>query len=287
VKAAWKLDRKTVPEDEALVATLVITGATNPQQITRPDLKKLPDFHERFAITDNANPPPAADAKEVRFSYQLRPRGRTVDKVPTLKFRYYNPAAGAGKEFPTTRAEAVTFTTTEPRPKPRAPAIPLDEPDHLFAVATGPGLLASPWFAPGCWTWVFVALAGPLLAGLWYAGWRRVYPDAARLARLRRGRAARRATDAIRRAHRAADHGGAVASAMLGYLRTLFPLPAGAVTPPEVGAALAELGLGAEDCDAVTVFLRECDAARFAPSGDTTMSLAADAEALVARLEAA
>jgi hypothetical protein len=287
VKVAWSLDRATVPEDEEIVATLTVKNATNPREIVRPDLKKLTEFESRFVVTDNRDPPPAADAKVVKFSYRLRPRNRSVDKVPTLVFRYHDPAAAEGKQFPTTTAKFVEVAVTEPKPKPPPPAIPLGEPDHLFAVATGPELLEHRPFAPGTWTWVAVALAGPLLAAGWYAAWRRVFPDAARLARMRRSRAARRAVDAVRRAHRAVDPPAAVAAAVLGYLRARFPLPPGAVTPTEIGAALAELGVPDADCETVADFFRSCDAARFAPPGDSGASLAAEAETLVTRLEAA
>jgi hypothetical protein len=288
VKITWSLDRTTVPEDEEIVATLVIRGATNPHQIIRPDLKKLPAYESRFIITDNRDPTPDPDAKEVRFTYRLRPRNRSVDRFPTLVFVYHNPAAAVGKQFPTTTAKVdEKITVTEPRPKPRPPAVPLAEPDHLFAVATGPEVLAKRPFAPDTWTWVAATLIGPLAAAGWYVAWRRVYPDAARLARMRRTRAARRAIEAIRRSGRAVDPPGAIGLAVLGYLRARFPLPPGAVTPPEVGAALAELGLPAAECDAVADFFRSCDAARFAPPGDSGVSLAADAEALVVRLEAA
>src|SRR5262245_2662147 len=57
VKVTWTLDRDSVPEDGVIVATLTVTGADNPRDITRPDLKKLPEFHDRFTITDNSDPP--------------------------------------------------------------------------------------------------------------------------------------------------------------------------------------------------------------------------------------
>jgi len=287
VKVAWTLDRTSVPEDEELVATLTVKGATNPQEIVRPDLKKLEAFESRFVITDNRDPPPAAGAPEVRFSYRLRPRNRQVTAVPTLKFAYYDRSAPEGKQYQTTQAKFVSITVTPPRPKPPPPAIPLNEPDHLFAVASGPRVLEARPFVPGDWAWPAVALGGPLAALGWYVAWRRVFPDAARLTRLRRTRAARRAIDAARRSGHAADPPGTIAGAVLAYLRARFPLPPGAVTPTEVGAALAELGLPAEECESVADFLRACDAARFAPPGETDPSLAASAEALVVRLEAA
>ena len=287
VRVAWNLDRATVPEDEEIVAALIIRGATNPVEIVRPDLKKLDPFESRFIITDNRDPTPDADAKEVRFSYRLRPRNRAVKEVPTFQFHYFNPAASVGKQFPLTEAKSVPIAVTAPRPKPPAPVIPLGEPDQLFAVATGPRVLESQPFAPGVGTWIAVALAGPGIALGWYLAWRRVYPDAARLARMRRTRAARRAIDTIRRSARAMDPSGAIAAAVLGYLRARFPLPYSAVTPPEIGAALTELGMPAAACETIADFFRSCDAARFAGPGDHDTSLAADAEVLVVRLEAA
>ncbi len=286
VKVAWSLDRTTVPLDEEIVATLTITNATNPQKITRPDLKKLPEFHSLFTITDNPSPPPDADVREVKFSYRLRPRDRDVKEVPALDFHYYNPAAAAGKQFPLTRARRIDITVTAPKPKLRPPVVPLGEPEHLFTITTGSEVLDGPPFTPGIWACVVAGLLGPLMAFGWYFAWRRVFPDAARLAKIRRSRAARRAVDTIRRAGRTPDPSGTLANAVLGYLRGRFPLPSGAVTPTEVGTALAELGVAAPECDAAANFFRECDAARFSPAGDNALSLAADAEALITRLEA-
>jgi hypothetical protein len=129
-------------------------------------------------------------------------------------------------------------------------------------------------------------MLGPLVAGGWYALWRRMYPDAVRLARMRRSRAARRAVDGIRRAGRSPDPPGTIAAAVLGYLRARYPLPPGAETPGELGDALRAAGLPDAEADAAVGFFRRCDEARFAPPGDTGLSLAAEAEALVARLEA-
>jgi hypothetical protein len=73
---------------------------------------------------------------------------------------------------------------------------------------------------------------------------------------------------------------------VLGYLRARFPLPPAAVTPSEIGAALAELGVSKLECDAVIEFFRVSDAARFAPTSDNEALLAQSASALVTRLEA-
>ena len=288
VKVAWAVEPKTVPEGEELVATLIVSNVTNPRKVRRPDLKALPEFNDRFAVTDGSDVPVADGATEVRFAYRLRPRSRKTAEVPTLTFYYFNPAAPAGKQFKQTNTgRPVPITVTAAPPKPPPAPVPLNEPDHLFNVATGPGVLGrDPGTVPR-WAWPVAAIAGPLLAVAWYAAWVRLYPDAQRLARARRSRAARRAVDAVARADRAPDPPAAVAAAVLDYVRERFGLPPGAATPSEIAAAVAEHGTPAADCAAVAGFFRACDAARFAPPSDGAVSLAADARALVLRLEAA
>jgi hypothetical protein len=285
VRVAWRLERTTVPEDGELLATLVVTGAENPGKVTRPDLRALPDFQSRFVISDV---PPTESSGDVRFSYRLRPRSRTVSMVPALPFHYYNPSAPQGKkQFPLTTAKAVEITVTEPAPKPPPPAIPLDEPESLFETTTGADLLERSPFTPGIWLWVIVAIAGPAASVAWFLVWRKVYPDAARQSRVRRSRAARRAMDAIQRAGTSPDPAAAISTALLSYLRARYPFPPGAVTPPEIAAGLRELGAGPDLAHAAMLCFRNCDAARFAPSPGDTERLAADAAALIGRMEQA
>ncbi|WP_439625246.1 hypothetical protein [Gemmata sp.] len=288
VKVAWAVEPRSVPEGEELVATLIVSNVTNPRKVRRPDLKTLPDFNDRFAVTDGPDVPVAGGATEVRFAYRLRPRSRQTAEVPTLAFYYFNPAAPAGKEFKQTNTgRPVPITVTAAPPKAPPAPVPLTEPDHLFAIATGPGVLGRDPGTVPAWAWPAAALAGPLLAVAWYAAWVRVYPDAQRLARARRSRAARRAVDAVARADRTPDPPAAVAAAVLHYLRERFGLPPGAATPSEIAAAIAQHGTLEADCAAVAGFFRACDAARFAPPSDGAVSLTADARALVLRLEAA
>jgi hypothetical protein len=285
VKVAWSLDRDKVQLESEIIATLTITNATNPTKITRPDLKKLPAFHSLFTVIDNTDPPPAAAAREVKFTYRLRPRDEAVKEVPVLDFYYYNPAAAEGKQFPLARAKKIAITVLPPRPK-LAPVVPLGEPDELFAITKGPEFLEGEPFVPGKLVWLLIGLMAPILALGWYLAWRRMYPDAARLAKMRRSRAARRALEAIRKSGRTPDPPATVGNAVLVYLRSRFPLPTGAVTPTEIGTALTELGVPGPECAAATEFFAECDTARFSPSSDTAVSLATSAEALVTRLEA-
>ena len=283
VKVSWSVEPTKVPEGGDITATLTIVGATNPKEIVRPDLKKLPEFQTQFVITD-AGTSLGADAADVKFTYRLKPRNRSVNQVPELEFHYFNPAAPAGKkQFPLTKATRVPITVVE-APKLEPPPEAMTEPDALFIVATGPQLLDTPPLEPVWWMLLAAGLLGPCGAIVWYVTWRRLFPDAARLTRLRRSRAARRACDAIRKAGRTADPPATVAAAVLAYLRSRFLLPPGAATPGEIESALCELGVSTADGAATGDFFRACDAARFAPS-DNDLSLAGEAEALLARLE--
>src|SRR6266540_4137772 len=244
VTALWNLDRVEVPEDGVLTATLAIRGATNPLEIVRPDLAKVRDdegrhpFTDRFQIEDVPGPAAKPDAKEVQFVYRLRPRNRDVDKLPSLEF-WYDTGKKVGNPFQKTWAKGPKLVVMA-AVKVKPPAVPLLEPDHLFEIETDSRVLAREPFAAGWISWLLLFVLGVLIAGIWYAAWRRIYPDGARLARLRRGRAVRRAADAIRRAGRSRDPAGAIAAAVLGYLRARFPLPPGAETPSEVGEGLRE-----------------------------------------------
>ena len=280
IRAKWEVPNTSVEEGRDLVATLVITGATNPTEVKKPDLKKLKAF-DVFTVINVTDPPRKSDDKIVRFVYKLRPRTRTVDQVPALKFRYFNPAAAEDKRFPSTFADSVSITVTEP---PRPEPVRMPEADHLFHATTGAEVLRGP-FVPCRWAWGAAALFGPLAALGWFLVWRRIYPNAARLAQMRRSRAARRAIDAVRRSGRTPDPPATIASALLGYLRTLFPVPESAVTPPEIASALVEARVPARVAEQIADVFRACDRARFAPPGDSGLSLAAKAESVITRLE--
>lgn len=279
VTVRWEVPAPAAPEGRALAVALVVSRVQNPVEVVRPDLSALPAFAERFEVAPPAAPP-AINGTEVRFAYTLRPRSRAVDRVPALDFYYFNPAAAAGRsQYRLTRAESVPIRVTDPPPKP---AVPLADPEHLFAL---PPLEPGAPFAPCGRAWAAAALFGPLAALGWFLAWRRVYPGAARLAHLRRSRAARRALDAVRRAGRAADPPAATAAALLDYLRARFPVPESAATPGEIGDALRAAAVPPELAAFVADVFRACDRARFAPDGAAGPALAADAEAALFGLE--
>ena len=276
VTPTWSVDRTTLPEDETLTATLTIEGAINPQEVLRPDLTKLRLFTDRFQIE---NVPGPSDVKTPRFIYRLRPRNAKVDRLPTLEF-YYDSGVKVGNPFKPRPAKGIDIVVA-PVVKAKPAVVPLIEPDQLFAIEETSAVLSKPPFAAGWMSWVGLLVLGILGAVCWYVVWRRMYPDGARLAKLRRNRAMRRALDAIRRANSAEG----VAKAVLGYLRSQCPMAAGCVTPSEVAESLRSGNIA--HAEEVEAFLRHCDAARFSTASDIGVSLADEARSLLARLEAA
>jgi hypothetical protein len=263
VTTTWAAAPPTAPLGGDITLTLTVRGAANPAELVRPDLRKRPEFADRFQVTDG---PPAAPGS---FAYRLRPRAVGETAVPPLRYRYYQPRYPEGKRMQTTFARSLPITVTPPA-APASPPVPLDAPDEFFAPP------AAGWSPPPAVVWMPVALA-PVAAVGWFLVWRTWFPDAARRAVLRRDRAARTALARLAAARRSADPAAAAALAVRDFLAARYGVPSSADTPAAVAAAWPHPATGD-----VVEFLRACDAARFAADRDTGLSLVTRAEKLVA-----
>src|SRR5262249_4669579 len=142
------------------------------------------------------------------FAYRLRPRTAEVDRIPRLRFAYYNPAAADGKQFPVTYTDAIPIRVlppaaeAEPRPTWDVPAIFREPTANRSWVPAGPGWLAG-----------LSAAVLALGAGV-VAWWRWRNPDGPRLARVRQTRAVRRGLARLDAASEPSD----VADAIHDYL---------------------------------------------------------------------
>lgn len=194
--------------------------------------------------------------------YRLRPKGTHVREVPSVPFLFYNPHL-----LPPDRGYQLLFSDAIPltvRPAEKV-GVPPDFPEEVTEPATGAGLTARHVLWRVGPRTVLVALLGPPLGCVgWYAVWRRLYPDAARAARLRRGRAARIALDALARV--GGDdrtHADAIIAVLSNYLRMRFETTSSTLTPDEAADVLHRAGL-----DSYGVALREvwrrADEIRFA-----------------------
>jgi hypothetical protein len=239
VSATWSADPARVPVDADFTLTLTIRNAANPRELTRPDLRQLPALTTRFQVLDQPAAPAQPDAAEVCFAYRLRPRAVGQTEIPALKYVYYRPDFPDGHRFQTTYARAIPITVTPPVPQPTtAPPVPLDAPEEFFTLAA-----ERPVLHPGRFGWLLPVAAVPVLVVAWVFAWRWLFPDAARVAKLRRNRAARHALQRLRAARASADPAGAAAAAVRAYLTARFGMTPAAQTPAEVLDALHALSV--------------------------------------------
>jgi hypothetical protein len=259
--------------EDPLLLTVRITGTGNLQELKRPDLRRLPKFTDKFHVeNDTDRYLPREQARE--FVYRLKPLTASVKEIPPLPFVYFKPGMiPPHKGYQTALAKAIPL-----RVKPRAEVQPsqvqgaraiIDVPDALYQLSEGASVLRRQerFVLPSPLVLVFLFLTPPSLCVLWYAAWRRRYPDAARLANQRRSRAARQGLKALRSLRTSDDRERTleVGAILVEYLRKRLDLVVGEPTPAEVAAHLQRMGSSPTLAQEVARFFASCDATRFAP----------------------
>lgn len=269
--------------DEAITFTLRVRNLDNAADLQRPNLAELDAFRD-FQVEDDPTPEPEPAGTRV-FRYQLRPRQALVTNIPGIVFPYYDPSVPQPPDRPElpfrkARTDPIPIRI-ETKASPPLPAVPLDVPAFAAAPATNTTVEV-----PG-WVWWLAAMLPPVAAVGGCVVWQIRNPGGARLARRRRSRAAR---TAIRTLHTLSRHPpvdpAAVVGAVAGYLAERYDLPGLFRTPADLARRLREAGADADAVAECEAFVREADAARFAPaphlSGEV---LIADAERLIRRQE--
>jgi hypothetical protein len=281
----------TLAVEQALTFTLTVravgTVYAPPRRI---DLREFPTVAAAFYVEDlDDGGARQVDPQTWEFVYRLKPRSTAVREVPGLPFAYYNPDI----PFPARRFQ-VEYTDPIPltvRQK-EAVSVPIDAPASAYELATGPPVLAreSRWTLPGVPVLVLLVLAPPLACAAWYVAWKRLYPDAARLARRRRSRAASQALQALRRARpgrQTPEQRAALAARTVAdYLHQRFDLAPAEPTPGETADHLKGAGCSSGLIERAADFFRACDAARFLPpEASVTADLPAEAVRLILTVE--
>jgi hypothetical protein len=283
----------SVRVEDPLVLTFEIAHVENPGQIERPDLRRLGEYSRQFYIDDLPDEGPYPDRRV--FRYRLRPKTVHATSIPPLLFHYYVPRLGY---FATTAAqERITLTVT-----PRTPTIssasdesPIAGPEWLLQTAPNHAALheKSTRFRFGdqpARVTVTLGLLVPAAAfGIWFVLWRRLSPDAAKLAGLRRAHAVRLALDGLRRLTHLppAELGARSAILVRSFLSERLGLPAHCITPGEIGEFLKKSGMKDAVISRATEFFRDSDFARFGPPGSASAGLTAMAEKLILDVEGA
>ena len=255
----------------------------------RIDLRQLPAFAARFDFLeadDNSERRPNPQTWE--FVYRIQPKRDDVAAAPCVPFVFFNPEI----QYP---RKGFQVAYTDPIPLTVRPheiyAVPLDAPDNLLNLAAGTGLLAphQPWAEPGPWAAAFLLFAPPAVCAAWYFAWRRLYPDAAGLARRRRSLAARRALqslDGIGRL-RPDQRAARIAAVIAAYMRGRCDAAAVELSPTEAADCLQGAGCSPALAASAAALFRDCDAARFAREGSRLITdLPASARRFILDVEA-
>jgi hypothetical protein len=282
-------------EDPLLFSIRLTADGPVWQAPTRPDLRELPAFAERFFIEDVATPDESPSGRQGwEFVYRLRPRSPAVRAIPSFPFVYFQPGMlPAAKGYMTRWAPSIDLRV-RPRDEVKwsdveASRPPVSAPATVFEFVDGDQVIRreKPEAVPGAAVLSVIAIGPPLACLMWFMVWSRVYPNAARRARQRRSRAARLALKQIRAAARlpANEQIECVARVVADYLRQRFDLPAAEPTPAEVAAHLRRVALPEELADHAARFFAECATARFGPVGPANLAAFRDAEPLILGLE--
>ncbi|MGH7172826.1 MAG: hypothetical protein ACRELG_21305, partial [Gemmataceae bacterium] len=251
------------------VSVRAVRPARRPPQ--RLDLRQLPDFAEGFYIEDPGEEVTRPDDRTWEFAYRLKPRRRDVTAIPSLPFVYFNP-------YLLTASKGFQVLYTDPIPlhvlRHETVKVPVQAPESAFGLATGPEVLErqTPWAPPRIGTCVVLLVAPPLGCIVWYLVWRRLYPDAARLASQRRSRAARRALQALHAARRlnAEARAARTVAIVVSYLQQRLDLTIAEPTPREVALLFAQQACSSALTEQAVRFFEACDSARFLPMAEST-----------------
>ncbi len=289
-------DPPQVPVGQPIRYVLRITADDNvPVQAPpgRPDVEKDPEFTKHFRI-ETPDPPGKHEGKSWEFHYLLRPTSTKVTAIPELEFSFYDPRPiDPEKRYQKRWTDPIPITVT-PAPNKK----PVVEGDHgldrypagILRLADDADILErhSPFQLPGPAVLMLLALLPPLGALGWLLVWRRLYPDAARRAELRRSRAARDALKSLASARK--DPGDrqaeTIANILAVYLGHRFDLPATTPTPAETEAYLRGLGLPESLLTQARDLMQTCDALRFSAIPPVVSgSLTDAAEQLILALE--
>jgi hypothetical protein len=255
----------------------------------RIDLREVPAFAGRFDFLEADNNGERRPNQQTwEFVYRIQPKRDDVTEAPGVPFVFFNPEIQyPRKGFQVAYTDPIPLTV---RPHEVFP-VPMDAPDNLFSLATGAGLLAPqhPWTAPGPWVMALLLLAPPSLCAAWYFAWRRVYPDAAGLARRRHSLAARKALQALRGSGRLppSQQAARIAEVAADYLHGRCDAAAVEISPDEAADCLTRVGCSPALAERAAAFFSDCDAARFAPDGTPSIpDLSAAARRFILDVEA-
>jgi hypothetical protein len=287
-------DKVKLQAEDPLTYTVRVTAEDNvkvKQPPRRPSLADFPGFADGFYIEDVG---PAEgkqpDQRTWEFAYRLKPKNTAINAVPGFPFVFFRPGfLQPWRGYMTVYTKAIPIAVTPREAVPTA-AGPIAGSEAVFALADGDALRHDSFARlPGPLVLVVMLLVPPLACVAWYFAWRRLNPDAARVARRRHSRAAQEALKAlggIDRDHDPAEQARRASAAVAHYLRQRLELPVIEPTPAEAEAHLRAHGISEALAGQTADLLRTCAAMRFDPQLPQAADLADAANGVILALEA-
>jgi hypothetical protein len=242
----------------------------------RINLSEVLAFKQTFYIANEPATVEKPGPGKWVWAWRLRPRGHWVREVPGFPFLFFNPDIR-----PEEKGYQMLWTTPIPLTVEADEIIGPPPPDDLLQPVGPEALRYRPWPKPGWGTALLALLLPPIVCVVWYLVWWRMYPDAARLALLRRNLAAGRALAALDLLPSSSDAERAegMVQALTAYLVERFGLSIASPTPEEAAAAVP-----AGAAERMAALWHRADAAQFAGAGcpdvDEARRLIADMEEL-------
>lgn len=266
------VEPKAITLGEPIELTLTLDTLLNPEDVQRPDLKTLSEFHEAFRVEDV--PERAGDITETSrvFRYRLYPRRTDVREIPAFWMRYFNPERRASSTSParwyafTGPDDPIPIMVNEPI-EPSTTPEPMRIPD--FTMEPLPVPESTTRRDDSCqFCRLTMLLAPPVLALVAILIARRLHPDSSQRIRRRRGRAARRALRELARLPR--DDPRSLTDAVeivSAYVHTRFP-----IEEQPIPSAAQE-------------WFENADRARYGPGTHDALEVISQAERLIEELE--
>lgn len=224
--------------------TLRIIGHGDFSNLRRPDLRADPEFSRRFSIEDG-DTVALRDPSGLAIHYRLRAIDPAVDRIPRVKFVYFNPnIRPASRGFQTTYADArpIVVESRPEQPRPMTPEV-AGWLQRAAAFHQEPRSAQWTWLWPlppiGCVAWMVLrrrSIAASPAAHIAMARLRSAEPDVPRQ----------------------------VADVVAEFFRERVGLSAGLTTPAEISAFLYDRSTPLNETDEVRSLLARCDEWRYA-----------------------
>ncbi|MDE6440256.1 MAG: BatD family protein [Bacteroidales bacterium] len=282
-KVTFQYDKtKPLKANEAIDFTFTVSGSGNIELIQPPHILFPPDFDVYEPRVNLHKTQDGHIGGQASMEYIVVPRSPGIYRIPAFSFSYFNPQAGQYRtvDIPETALNIREGDGTY------VPAGSSEQADGRAAQTLAPLQTHAPhWFRTGrqffLSTGWWLGLAGLfVLTALSVGLYRRHRAQLADPIGLRNKRAYKEARRCLRKGHlymtqnRKNDFYIELSQALWGFLSRKFNIPVSDLSMARVREVLHEKGISEASADAFIQTLEHCEYERFAPQGNSRISMA-------------